>query len=326
VPAEIPLPRPKPFRFGVQASAPPGGLTGTAADGDAWRGLARRVEDLGFDTMTVADHLDAQLAITPAITAAAEASTTLRVGGLVWCNDYRHPVVMAKEAATIDVLAGGRFELGLGAGWMTSDYVSAGIPLDRPGVRIDRLAEAVTVIRGLWSDGPLSFEGDHYRIDALEGWPKPVQRPGPPLLLGGGGRRMLELAAREADIVGLNVSLAKGVIDADAGPNATAEATFEKLRWIHEAAGARYDDLELQVRVHVAAVTDDREGLAEALAPALGVSPTDALLSPHALAGTEEQIVETLIERRERFGISYVGMGADAMEAMAPIVSRLRGT
>ncbi|MCU0311103.1 MAG: TIGR03621 family F420-dependent LLM class oxidoreductase [Acidimicrobiales bacterium] len=322
----VPLPRTKPFRFGVQASAPPGGFTGTAADGDAWRELARRVEDLGFDTLTVADHLDAQFAITPAVTAAAEATTTLRIGGLVWCNDYRHPVVMAKEAATIDVLSGGRFEMGLGAGWMTSDYVGAGIRLDPPGVRIERLAEAVAVLRGLWADGPVSFVGDHYTIEGLDGQPKPLQRPGPPLLLGGGGRRMLGLAAREADIVGLNIALAKGVIDADAGPNATASATFEKLRWIHEAAGSRYDDLELQVRVHVAAVTDDRDALAEALGPALGISPADALDSPHALAGTEAQVIEQLQERRERFGISYVGVGVDAMEAMAPVVARLRGT
>ena len=137
---------------------------------------------------------------------------------------------------------------------------------------------------------------------------------------------MLSLAASEADIVGLNISLAKGVIDADAGPNATAEATFEKLRWIHEAAGKRYDDLELQVRVHVAAITEDRDALAEALGPALGISPADALASPHALAGTEAQVVDLLHERRDRFGISYIGMGVDAMDAMAPVMARLRGT
>ena len=322
----VPLPRPKPFRFGVQASAPPGGFTGSAADGDRWRELARPVEDLGFDTLTVADHLDEQFAITPAVMAAADATTTLRIGGLVWCNDYRHPVVMAKEAATIDVLSGGRFEMGLGAGWMTSDYTGAGIALDPPGVRIERLAEAVTVVRGLWARGPLSFTGDHYTITDLEGHPKPLQRPGPPLLLGGGGRRMLSLAAREADIVGLNISLTKGVIDADAGPNATADATFEKLRWIHAAAGERYDDLELQVRVHVATITDDRDGLAEALGPTLGISPAEALASPHALAGTESEVVDQLVHRRERFGISYIGMGVDAMDAMAPVVARLRGT
>jgi probable F420-dependent oxidoreductase len=321
----VPLPRPKPFRFGVQASAPIGGLTGTAADGPGWRDLARKVEDLGYATLTVADHFDDQFAITPAVQAAADATTTLRIGGLVWCNDYRHPVVTAKEAATIDVLSGGRFELGLGAGWMTADYERAGITLDRAGVRIDRLAEAVTVVKALFADGTAHVDGEHYRIDGMEGLPKPIQRPGPPLLLGGGGRRMLSLAAREADIVGINIDLRKGVIDADAGPNATTDATVEKLRWIHEAAGGRYDDLELQVRVHVAAVTDDRDAMAEMLGPALGISPADALASPHALAGTVDQLVDQIQERRDRFGISYIGIGADAMEAMAPVVARLAG-
>jgi probable F420-dependent oxidoreductase len=322
----VPLPRTKPFRFGVQASSPPGGFTGTEADGRSWRELARKVEDLGFATLTVADHLDDQFAITPAVQAAADATTTLRIGGLVWCNDYRHPVVLAKEAATIDVLSGGRFELGLGAGWMTTDYEQAGLPLDRPGVRIDRLAEAVTIIKALFADGPVDHTGEHYRIAGMEGRPKPLQRPGPPLLLGGGGPRMLRLAGREADIVGLNIDLRKGVIDTDAGPNATEHATFEKLRAVHEGAGDRYDDLELQVRVHVAAVTDDREAMAEVLGPALGISPADALASPHALAGTEQQLVDQLQERRERFGISYIGIGVESMDAFAPLVSRLTGS
>jgi len=233
---------------------------------------------------------------------------------------------MAKEAATIDVLSDGRFELGLGAGWMTTDYEQAGLTLDRPGVRIDRLAEAVTIIKGLFADGPVHHTGEHYRIAGMEGCPKPRQRPGPPLLLGGGGPRMLRLAGREADIVGLNIDLRKGVIDTDAGPNATEQATFDKLRAVREGAGDRYDDLELQVRVHVATVTDDREAMAELLGPALGISPAEALASPHALAGTETQLVEQLQERRERFGISYIGIGVESLDAFAPIVSRLTGT
>jgi alkanesulfonate monooxygenase SsuD/methylene tetrahydromethanopterin reductase-like flavin-dependent oxidoreductase (luciferase family) len=182
------------------------------------------------------------------------------------------------------------------------------------------------VVKALFADGPATFHGRHYRIDGLDGLPKPVQRPGPPLVLGGGARRMLGLAGREADVVALNPSLHAGVIDANAGPSATAEATFEKLGWIAEAAGDRYDDLELQTRVHLVAVTDDRLGLAEALAPALGVSPRDALDTPHALAGTVEEIVEQCVERRERFGISYVCVGLDALEAFAPVVDRLAGT
>lgn len=319
------LPRPKPFRFSIQASAPPGGFTGTAADGDAWRDLARRVEALGYDSLTIADHLDEQWAVTPALVSVAEATTTLRLGTLVWCNDYRHPVVLAKEAATIDVLSGGRLEFGIGAGWMTSDYEQSGIALDRPGVRIDRMAEAITIMKGLLGSGPVDFTGEHYTITGLEGTPKPLQSP-VPFLIGGGGQKVLTIAAREADIVGINVALGAGVIDASAGPNATAEATDEKLRWVAEAAGERYDELELQTRVHLAVVTDDRESFADAVAPALGLTGAQALESPHALAGTIEQLCDTIVERRERFGLSYITVGADAVEAMAPVVARLAGT
>ncbi len=322
----VPLPRRKPFRFGLQASNPPGGFTGTSADGDRWRELARRAEDLGYSTLTIADHLDEQWAPVPALVAAAEATATLRIGALVLCNDYRHPVVTAKEAASIDVLSGGRLELGLGAGWMRSDYEQAGIAYDPPGTRIDRLAEAITVVKGLFADGPVDFAGEHYRVAGLEGTPKPVQRPGPPLLLGGGARRMLSLAGREADIVGLNPSLGAGVIGADAGPSATADATDDKLRWIAEAAGDRYADIELQTRVHLAVITDDRRALADAVAPAMGLTPEQAMSSPHALAGTVEEVVEQCLERRERFGLSYVCLGLDALDAFAPVVARLAGT
>lgn len=321
----IRLPRTKPFRFSIQASSPPGGFTGTAEDGTRWRELAKQVEGLGYDSLTIADHLDEQWAVTPALVSAAEATTTLTIGTLVWCNDYRHPVVLAKEAATIDLLSGGRLELGIGAGWMTTDYEQAGISLDRPGVRIDRLSEAITIMKGLFADGPVTFAGEHYTVTGHEGTPKPLQKPGPRFLLGGGGKRMLTLAAQQADIVGINVSLAAGVIDASAGPNATAEATEEKLRWLAEAAGDRFDDLELNTRVHLAAVTDDRLGLATMVAPALGLSPEAALESPHALAGTLEQLIDTIVERRERFGLSYITVGIDAVESFAPIVAQLAG-
>jgi probable F420-dependent oxidoreductase len=308
----------KPFRFGVQAGGP--------ADATGWAELACKAEDLGVSVLTVADHLDDQVAPVAALTAAACATTTLRVGALVFCNDYRHPVVLAKEAATIDVLSGGRFELGLGAGWMASDYEQSGIPLDTPGERIDRLEEALAIVKGLFADGSVTHEGEHYRIRDLEGRPKPVQRPGPPLLIGGGGKRVLSIAAREADIVGLNVNLAVGVIDARVGPDATLEATDEKLAWIRAAAGDRFDDLELQVRVHVAAITDDRDDLAAAMGPALGLSPEAALASPHALAGTVDQVVEQLQERRERWGISYIGLSAASLDEMAPVIARLAAT
>ena len=308
----------KPFRFAVQAALPPAGLS--------WPELARRVEDLGYSVLTVSDHLDEQYATTPALMAAADATTTLRVGSLTYGNDYRHPVELAKEAATRDVLSGGRFEFGLGAGWMTTDYERAGIALDRPGVRIERLADALDVITGLWADGPCTVTGQHYRVTAMDGWPKPVQRPGPPILIGGGGRKVLTLAARRADIIGLNIALGAGRIDESAGPSATDEATLEKIDWIRDAAGDRFDAIELQVRVHLAAITDDRQGLAEAVGPSLGLTPEQALVSPHALAGSVGEIVEQCIERRARYGISVIGLSVDAMDAMAPVVARLAGT
>lgn len=308
----------RPFRFGVQISEAP--------DRASWAGQARRAEDLGYAVLSVADHLDDQLATVPALMAAADATTTLRIGSIVHAVDYKHPVVLAKEAATLDLLSDGRLELGLGAGWMTTDYEQAGIPLDRPGVRIARLAEAVQVVKGCFADEPCTFQGEHYRVDGLDGRPKPVQRPHPPLFIGGGGRKVLELAAREADIIGLNIRLDAGRIDAHAGPTATDRATDEKVGWIRAAAGERFDALELQVRVHLASITDDRRGLAEAVGPAFGMTPEEALVSPHALAGYLDEIVEQCQERRERYGISYVTVGLDALESFAPVVARLAGT
>lgn len=312
------MPALRPFRFTVQAGLPPDGLT--------WGALARRAEELGYSALTIPDHLDDQFATTPALMAAADATTTLRVGSLTYGNDYHHPVVLAKEAATLDVLSGGRFELGLGAGWMATDYEQAGIALDRPRVRIARLSEAIEVITGLWGAGPCTFAGEHYRVTGMDGWPKPLQSPRPPILVGGGGRKVLTLAARQADIIGINIALHAGRIDADAGPSATHEATLEKLGWIRDAAGERFGRLELQVRVHLCAVTDDRLGLAEAVAPSLGLTPGEALVSPHALAGTVEHIIEQCQSRREAYGISCIGVGVDVMETMAPVVARLAGT
>jgi probable F420-dependent oxidoreductase len=307
----------KPFRFGVQV--------GKAADARAFTDLARKAEDLGYATLTVPDHLDDQWAPTPMLVAAASATTTLRLGALVWCNDYRHPVVLAKEAATIDLLSDGRLELGLGAGWMTTDYTDAGIDLDPAGVRIERMAEALAVIKGLMAESPFDFSGRYYEVSGLDGSPVPVQRPHPPIVIGGGGRKILTLAAREADVIGLNIDLRSGRIDASAGPTATADATHEKLGWIRNAAGDRFDDIELQVRVHLAAVTDDIPGLADAMAPAFGLTPDQAMHSPHALAGSVDQLVETLEERRAVFGISYIGLSADVIDELAPVVARLAG-
>ena len=310
---------PHPFRFGIQCSSPP------EVSRTSWAALARRLEDIGVHRMTVSDHLDDQLAPIAALMAAADATTTLRIGSMVLCNDYRHPAVMAKEAATLDVLSDGRFELGLGAGWMTSDYQHAGLDFDPAPVRIARLEEAIEVVKGLFSDGPCTFAGQHYRIDGLSGSPKPLQSP-LPLMVGGGGRKVLELAGRHADIVGLNPSLPGGVIDASVGPDASAAATERKVGWIRAAAGDRFDAIELQTRIHLVVVTDGREAMADALAEGFGLSPSEALDSPHALCGTVDQIADDLVARRERFGISAIGLSLGDLDAMAPVITRLAGT
>jgi probable F420-dependent oxidoreductase len=307
-----------PFRFGLQCRGP--------LDEAGWKALARKVEDLGYGTLTVADHLDDAPAPIPALMAAADATTTLHVGTMVLANDYRHPVVVAKEAATMDLLSEGRFELGLGAGWSTEDYAAAGFPLDRAGVRIDRLAEAIDVVRGLWRPEPLTHRGHHYTVTELDGRPLPHRPGGPPIVTGGGGERILRLAGRVADVVALNVNLQAGVIDERAFPDGVPEATDRKLGWIREAAGDRFDQLELQVRVHLAMVTDDRDGLIEELAPAFGLSPADARETPHAIIGSVEEICDQLVERRERWGISYLGLSGDQLDAFAPVVARLAGT
>jgi probable F420-dependent oxidoreductase len=306
------------FRFGIQLSSAP-----TAA---AWAGLARRAEELGYDTLFVPDHFTDQLAPVPAMMAAADATTDLKVGCLVFDNDYKHPVVLAKEMASLDVLSGGRTELGLGAGWMRTDYDQAGMPYDEPGVRVDRMAEGLAVLRGLFAEGPFSFQGEHYTISDLEGLPKPVQQPGPPILIGGGRPRVLRIAAQEADIVGINPSLRAGAIGAETVADTTAEVTDQKLAWVKEAAGGRYADLELNTLVVAAVHTDDRDGSAEGIAALFGAPAEDVLASPHVMVGDTAQLCESLEQRRERWDLSYfVLQGEETMEAMAPVVAQLRG-
>jgi probable F420-dependent oxidoreductase len=309
---------PHKFRFGVQTSKAP--------SGDAWREKARKIEDLGYSTLFVPDHFDDQFTPTPALMAAAEATTTLRVGGMVFDNDYRHPLVFAKEAATMDVLSNGRYELGIGAGWMQTDYEAAGMTYDRPGVRIGRLEEALTIIKGLFAEGPLSFSGKHYTIKEHNGLPKPVQQPHPPILVGGGGKRVLSLAARVADIIGVNFNLAPGRVNAEVMNTGDATSTAEKIGWIRDAAGNRFDDLELNVTVFVAIVNDDQAAMVARVAPGFGMSPEEVLQSPHALIGSVGQIADALQERREKFGFSYIVFSGDGFEALAPVVKKLAGT
>jgi len=308
----------KPFRFGAQVS--------NARSREKFVEKARKLEDSGYSTMFMPDHFDDQLAPMPALMAVADATTTLRIGSLVFDNDYKHPVVLAKEAATLDVLSDGRLEFGLGAGWLRADYEQSGIPYDPPGVRIDRFLEGLEIVKGLFTGEPFSFSGKHYSITELAGTPLPVQRPHPPILIGAGAKRMLRIAGREADIVSVNFDLASGAIDAAMAVTGLAEATRDKVGWIREGAGERFDDLELSVTVFMSAIVDNREEFAGMVAQGFGLTAEQGLSIPHFLVGTEQQIIEDLQQRREEYGFSYVVISGGAEETMAPIVAKLAGT
>jgi probable F420-dependent oxidoreductase len=308
----------KPFRFGVQVSQ--------AASAAIWRDKARKLEDLGFSTLFMPDHFGEELAPLPAIAMAAAHTTTLRLGSLVFDNDYKHPAILAKEAATIDLLSDGRLELGVGAGWMRTDYDQLGLPYDPPAVRVDRFEEALHVIKQCFAGEKFTYHGEHYRISDYTSFPKPVQQPRPPLLVGGGGKRVLSIAAREADIVGINPNLRAGAIGREASLDSLKEKTDQKVQWVRDAAGPRWNDLEIQMRFFVTSVRPDRMAMAEALAPAFGVSPEEALESGAVLVGTEDEISEQLHRRREEWGLSYIVVGDDNVDEFAPIVAKLAGT
>jgi probable F420-dependent oxidoreductase len=306
------------FRFALQASR--------AASPRAWRELARRSEDLGYSTLYVPDHLDDQWAPLLALAVAAEATSTLRVGTLVLDNDFRHPVVLAKEAATLDVITDGRFEFGLGAGWANADYDMSGIPMDPGGVRVARLAESIEIMRAMWTDGSATFAGTHYRVTSALGTPAPVTPGGPPLVIGGGSRRILELAGRVADVVSIVPSLAAGVVGAETAAQAVAEKYADRVRWVRDAAGDRADDLELQCWTAAVAVVPDADTVSENLASAFGLTPDQLRAAPVALIGPVEGIVDTLRKRREEYGFSYIVVHEGEMDALAPVIAELAGT
>jgi probable F420-dependent oxidoreductase len=307
------------FRFGVQVSG--------ATSATEWREKARKMEDLGYSTLFMPDHfIDTVLAPMVGISFAAAATETLRIGMLVLGNDYRHPAVVAKEAATVDLLSDGRLEFGLGAGWQQTDYDALGFPYDSAGTRVERLAEAVEIVKAAWGDEPFDFSGEHYTLRGYNGLPKPVQRPRPPILLGGGAKKMLQLAGRVADIVGINPNLRRGAVTDDAVKSTVAEATRQKLEWVREGAGERFDDIELQIRYFMAAITDDASDLAGRLAPGFGLTAGEALDSAIAMIGTVDEVCDKLVARREEWGVSYVVFGDENFEAFAPVVARLAGT
>ena len=306
------------FRFTVQLEGAPSAAT--------WRDLARQAEDLGYSTLYIPDHLGDQWGPLVALTVAAEATTTLRVGSLVLDNDFRHPVVLAKEAATLDLVSGGRFELGLGAGWMTSDYDQSGIVMDAPSVRVARLAESIDIMKALWTDGRATFEGEHYRVHEAIGSPRPATPGGPPLVIGGGSKRVLTLAGHHAQIVSVVPSLAAGVVGTEVAAGVVTEKYTERVRWVRQAAGDRADDVELQCWTVAVQVVPNAHEVTEMLAPVFNLTPDQLRATPAALFGTPEEIADTLRKRREEFGFSNIVVHQAEMESMAPVIAELAGT
>lgn len=278
------------FRFGVS------GRGNTLA---VWRQFARKAEDLGYATLILPDHFTRQLAPLPALVAAAQVTTTLRFGTEVLDNDFRHPAVLAKEAATVDLLTDGRFELGIGTGSNDADNQQTGITLDPPAVKVGRIRETLAILKAFFTQDSVTFAGRHYQIENLLGYPKPVQKPHMPIMLGARGERMLKLAAREADMIGILTPPGSGLA--------------EKLAIVHAAAGERYPAIEfnsLHLRVQI-----DGEPAGPAQYP-----------NASGLVGSRDEVIEQLQANRELYDISYVIVVGTAIDAFAPIVARLAGT
>jgi alkanesulfonate monooxygenase SsuD/methylene tetrahydromethanopterin reductase-like flavin-dependent oxidoreductase (luciferase family) len=334
------VPHARKIRFAIQLTH--------ARDGAEWAGLARQAEADGYAVLSLPDHLRDQFAPLPALTAAAAATTVIRLSTFILANDLRHPAVLAKEIATLDVLSGGRVELGVGAGWSAAEFHAMGIPFDPAAVRIDRLREAVTILRALLSGEPATFSGRYYQIDNVTIRPRPAQPAGIPLVLGGGGPKMLALAAEQADIVSLTVdgrSRRTGVGDPPdpitalaygrvPGASADYAATYQAIRWatvadqiflIRGVAGRRFGDIELNTRILTAVSTGDREHAALELTG--GAEPAaEALLdSPYVLIGTEAQIKDQILRARAELGLSYYIVGLKHAQVLRPIVAALAG-
>ena len=314
----------RPFRFGVFGEI--------ARSREALLDTARRAEDSGYATFLIRDHFieepfGHQLAPLTALATVAGVTSHLRVGTLVLSNDYRHPVILAKEIATLDVLSGGRVELGLGAGFSQAEYDQAGLPFDPPAVRVDRLEEAIHVLKGLFAAGPFTFAGKHYSVTHLDSFPKPVQHPHPPILIGASGKRMLSIAAREADIIGIQTtSTANGVLSNDPKVR-VAPAVAQKVEVVRQMAGDRFDEIELSMVVTVV-IAERRALAAEQFARERGwdgVSVEQVLEMPSVFIGPVDQIVGEMQARRERYGFSYYVLFDHAIEKTAPIVVRLAG-
>ncbi len=310
-----------PFRFGLQLHSP--------IDGMNWLDSARYAEDQGYDTLLIPDHFHHQYGPLTSLAAAAAVTTNMKVAALVFGNDYRHPVVLAKEMATLDLISGGRVEFGLGAGWMRTDYSQAGMVYDRPGVRIERLVESLDIVRRCWSEGPFDFDGEHYTIRDYDGLPKPHRPGGPPVIVGGGGPRMLGVAARNADIVAVTANLRAGEVGPDAIADSMGAAYDAKLARFYQVAGPRAAEIELSSLTMNVAVTDDRDSVLATFVELFGKPAEEISQSPALLIGSVAEIIETLQARRERWGFSYIVVqqsGSQGMNRFGEVVAALSGT
>jgi len=318
----------KTFRFAVQSF--------NAGSGKEWTERARRAESLGYSTLHLADHLIGPgpalaktahpmqiLAAIPAMAHAAAVTRDLKIGSRVFCIDYHDPLVLIKSAMTLDLLSDGRLELGLGAGWLQEEYAAAGIPFDPPGRRIDRLADVLEALDAFRGAGLADVENASVRWRDFEGVPKPVSKP--PVMIGGGSPRILRLAGRKADIVSFNFNNRAGVIGPDGVRSSSEEETKRKVGWVREGAGDRFDELELEIGAYFTFVMDDPGPVLKGMAGSFGYSEDEMRRHPHALFGSVDTVCEELERRRELFGISYVTIGDNAMEAFAPVVARLSG-
>ncbi len=306
----------RPFRFGV--------VTGGAPTREEWLAPIRRAEELGYATVLLTDHFVNDFPPLVPLMAAADATRTLRVGTFVFDNDFRHPALLAKEVATLDLLSEGRVELGIGAGWNQIEYQQVGLPFDEPGVRIQRLEEALQILKQFFTAERVNFAGKHYTVSDLLAMPRTVQKPHPPVFIGGGGKKLLSLAAREADIIGIHFKAGK---DGSSDPSEhSEEAVAQKISWVRQAAGERFPAIELNMLMRAVVITDQRQQAAEEYArQSKQLSIEQSLHSPYLCFGSVEQITEQLQRTREQFGISYFVVGDDYMEALAPVVARLAG-
>lgn len=322
--------RSRPFRFGFTG--------GVSSKPQKLLDSARMVEALGYATYGLADHFVRPFAPLIAGQAVADATSEIRITQTVLAQDFRHPAVLAKELATLDVLSQGRLQVGLGAGWLRQEYEDASIAFAPASVRIERLEETAVILKGLFGEEPFSFEGEHYRIRDLQGVPRPAQQPRPPIMIGGGGRKVLSVAARQADIVQLMPSNPDGRSLLDAS-QFSAAAIEEKIGWIREAAGSRFGDIELSAQLLECAVTDrPEEHLADYVERVATVTermggarvdldPAELARSPLVAVGPLDEVCNKLVESRQRYGITYYAAPIDARpEVMAPVIETLAGT